>query len=69
MAKAYDMFAGEEPYNCSKRGTVVVGKDGRITYYHEHPMREARKVGDLSMAVAADVADEQRANEGGSAVR
>jgi peroxiredoxin len=68
MAKAYDMWAGEEPYNCTKRGTVVIGKDGRITFYHEQPMREARKVGDLSMAVAADVAEEQRANEGGSAV-
>jgi hypothetical protein len=32
-------------------------------------MREARKVEDLSMAVAADVAQEQRENEGGSAVR
>ena len=69
MAKAYGMWAGEEPYNCTKRGTVVIGKDGRITHYHEQPMREARKVEDLSMAVAADVAEEQRANEGGSAVR
>jgi peroxiredoxin len=68
MAKAYDMFAGEEPYNCSKRGTVVIGKDGRISFYQEQPMREARKVEDLSMAVAADVAEEQRANEGGSSV-
>ena len=68
MAKAYDMWAGEEPYNCTKRGTVVVGKDGRISFYQEQPMREARKVEDLSMAVAADVAEEQRANEGGSAV-
>ena len=69
MAKAYDMWAGEEPYNCSKRGTVVIGKDGRVTYYHEQPMREARKVDDLSAAVSADIAEEQRANEGGSAVR
>jgi hypothetical protein len=43
--------------------------DVLITYYLELPMREARKVVVLSMAVAADVADEQRANEGGSAVR
>src|SRR5205814_837227 len=69
MAKAYDMWAGEEPYNCSKRGTVVIGQDGRVTYYHEQPMREARKVDDLSAAVSADIAEEQRANEGGSAVR
>src|SRR5258706_14006955 len=26
MVKAYGMFAGEEPYNCSKRGTVVIDK-------------------------------------------
>jgi peroxiredoxin len=69
MAKAYDMWAGEEPYNCTKRGTVVIGKDGRVTYWHEQPMREARKVNDLSMAVTADIAEEQRENEGGSAVR
>src|SRR5580765_8211470 len=25
MVKEYGMFAGEEPYNCSKRGTVIVG--------------------------------------------
>ena len=69
MAKAYDMWAGEEPYNCTKRGTVVIGKDGRIAHWEEVPMREARKVEDLSMAVAADIAAEQRANEGGGAVR
>jgi peroxiredoxin len=69
MAKAYDMWAGEEPYNCTKRGTVIVGKDGRIAHYHEQPMREARKVDDLSMAVTADIAEEQRENEGGSSVR
>jgi peroxiredoxin len=69
MAKAYDMWAGEEPYNCTKRGTVVIGRDGRVTFYHEQPMREARTVDDLSAAaVTADVAEEQRANEGGGAV-
>jgi len=51
MAKAYDMWAGEEPYNCTKRGTVVIGKDGRITHYHEQGMREARKVEELVTAV------------------
>src|SRR5438034_6258496 len=33
MVKAYDMFAGEEPYNCSKRGTVIIGADGHIAHY------------------------------------
>ena len=33
MVKAYNMWAGEEPYNCSKRGTVVIDKSGRIAFY------------------------------------
>jgi len=53
VVKKYGMYAGLEPMNCSKRGTVVIGKDGRVTYYHEQPMREARKVEDLTKAVAA----------------
>ena len=63
MVKAYGMWAGEEPYNCSKRGTVVVGKDGRIAHYQEVGMREARKVEDL-----AKVAAEQRGGEFGVSV-
>ena len=53
MAKAYDMWAGEEPYNCTKRGTVVIGKDGRIAYYQEVPMKDARKTDDLAKLIAA----------------
>jgi peroxiredoxin len=67
MVKAYGMFAGEEPYNCAKRGTVVIDRDGRISYYKEVPMKEARSVNDLSLAVTADIAEEQRRNEGGMA--
>ena len=52
MAKAYGMWAGEEPYNCSKRGTVVIGKDGKIAYYQEVGMREPRKTEDLVKIVA-----------------
>ena len=52
MAKAYGMWAGEEPYNCTKRGTVVIGKDGKIAHYEEVAMREPRKLADLA-AVAA----------------
>jgi peroxiredoxin len=52
VVKKYGMFAGVEPFNCSKRGTVVIGKDGRITHYHEQPMREARKVEDIAKAVS-----------------
>jgi len=53
MAKAYGMWAGEEPYNCTKRGTVIVGKDGKIAKWEEVPMREPRKVSDLAAAVAS----------------
>lgn len=52
MAKAYGMWAGEEPYNCSKRGTVVIGKDGKIAYYQEVPMRDARNTEELKKIVA-----------------
>lgn len=52
MIKAYGMFAGEEPYNCAKRGMVIIGKDGKIAFYQEVPMKEARKVADLAAAIA-----------------
>jgi peroxiredoxin len=47
MVKAYGLFAGEEPYNCGKRGTVVIDKDGKIAAWQEVPMREPRDVGAL----------------------
>ena len=53
MVKAYGMFAGEEPYNCSKRGTVVIDKNGKISFYQEVAMKESRKVEDLAKAVAS----------------
>ena len=53
MAKAYGMWAGEEPYNCTKRGTVVIGADGKIAYYAEVPMREPRNVGELQKIIAS----------------
>ena len=65
MVKAYGMFAGEDPYNCSKRGTVVVGKDGKIAHYHEQPMRDPRSVEDLEKAALVEDLLEQRDNEGG----
>ena len=52
MAKAYGMWAGEEPYNCSKRGTVIIDNAGRIAHYEEVPMREPRKVDELARLVA-----------------
>jgi peroxiredoxin len=52
MAKAYGMWAGEEPYNCSKRGTVIIDKSGKIAHYEEVAMREPRKVEELEKLVA-----------------
>ncbi len=52
MAKAYGMWAGEEPYNCTKRGTVVIDKDGKIGFYQEVPMREPRNVEELESIIA-----------------
>ncbi|MDP9173730.1 MAG: redoxin domain-containing protein [Planctomycetota bacterium] len=66
MVKAYGMFAGEDPYNCSKRGTVIVGLDGRIKFYQEQPMREPRTVEDLEKASLIDDLVAQRESEGGA---
>ena len=65
VVKAYGMFAGEEPFNCSKRGTVVVDKDGKISFYQEVKMSEPRTTDALANAVLADIEFEQRANEFG----
>ena len=53
MVKAYGMFAGEEPFNCSKRGTVVVGIDGRVSFYQAVPILEPRSVADVANAAGA----------------
>ncbi len=68
MAKAYGMWAGEEPYNCTKRGTVIVAKDGKVAYYHEQPMKEPRSVDDMEKASL--IADElaNRSDEFGVSV-
>jgi len=52
VCKAYNLFMGELPYNCSKRGTVIIDKSGKISYWHEQPTKEARKVEEISKAVA-----------------
>lgn len=48
VSKSYDMFMGELPFNCSKRGTVVIDAAGKIAYWHEQPILEARHVEDLA---------------------
>src|SRR3954466_5676399 len=68
MVKAYGMWGGEEPYNCSKRGTVVIDRDGKITYYKEQPMKEPRQVEELERAAMINDLLAQRDNEGGERV-
>jgi len=65
MSKAYGMFAGEEPYNCSKRGTVIIDESGRIAQWVEQPMREPRRVEQLAQEVRGERSE--RANFGGTA--
>jgi peroxiredoxin len=49
--QAFGMYAGLEPYNCSKRGTVVIDKDGKIAHYEEVPMKAPRSVAQITDAV------------------
>lgn len=51
--KAYDMFMGVEPFNCGKRGTVVIDKNGKVAHWHEQPILEPRSVGAIKQAVAS----------------
>jgi peroxiredoxin len=53
MVQAYGMYAGLDPFNCSKRGTVIVGPDGRITHYEEVGIGEARGVDAVAAAASA----------------
>ncbi len=48
--KAYGMFMGEEPFNCAKRGTVVIDKQGIITHYEEVATKEERTSDQLRKA-------------------
>ena len=51
MVKAYDLFMGEEPFNCGKRGTVVIGKDGKIAHWQEQPIKEERSIEQLKAMI------------------
>ena len=68
MVKAYGMFAGEEPYNCGKRGTVIIDRDGKVAFYKEQPMKEPRAVEDLERAAMIDDLLAQRDTEGGERI-
>ena len=45
--KAYGMFAGEEPFNCARRGTVVIGPQGTVAAHEPVEMLEERKIEEL----------------------
>lgn len=68
VSKTYGMFAGEQPYNCSKRGTVIIGKDGKVAFYKEQPAKEPRAVEELEQAALVDDLLAQRDNEGGERI-
>jgi len=51
MVKSYDMYMGLQPFNASKRGTIIVGKDGRIVYAREQEILEERSVDELVQAI------------------
>jgi peroxiredoxin len=68
VCKAYDLFWADGPFNCSKRGTVVIDKNGKIAFWQEQPTREGRKADELLKWIDIETAMQQRANEGGDAV-
>jgi len=51
--KAYGLFLGEVPFNCGKRGTVVIDKQGKVSFFHEQAVLEERSIADLKKAIAA----------------
>ena len=53
MIRAYDMFGGEEPFNCAKRGTVVIGPDGTIRHHSSVGVDDVRPVEALRDAARA----------------
>ncbi len=51
MSKAYGMWSGEEPFNCTKRGTVVIDKEGRVTHYEDVGVPTVRTTAELKKAM------------------
>ena len=49
-AKAYGLYF--EPLNCSKRATVIVGKDGKVAYVKVQEIKVAREDKDILAALA-----------------
>lgn len=51
MSKAYGMWSGEEPFNCTKRGTVVIDKEGRVSHYEDVGIPTVRTTAQLTKAM------------------
>ena len=50
VVKKYDLFLPEA--NIGRRATVIVGKDGKIAWFKEQPIREARNDAEILAALA-----------------
>ena len=50
--KDYDLFFGEHPFNCGRRATVIVGRDGNIEAFHDQAVTQERTADDLKRALA-----------------
>ena len=52
MVKAYGMYAGEKPFNCASRGTVVIGPDGKVAAVEPVEILTERKIDEIAAMVA-----------------
>ena len=57
MVKAYGMFAGEKPFNCASRGTVVIGPTGKVAAVEPVEILAERKIEQLAAMVAASATE------------
>src|ERR1051325_10312818 len=51
VVKKYDLFLEEA--NIGKRATVIVGRDGKVAWFKEQPMREGRSDAEILQALEA----------------
>ncbi len=50
VVKRYDLYLPEA--NIGRRATVIIGKDGKVSYFKEQPMREERNDAEIIEALA-----------------
>ena len=53
VVKAYDLYLPEA--NIGRRATVIVGKDGKVSFFKEQPMRQERDDQEILAALAQTV--------------